>query len=85
MDNPRLKELLEQLHAALEQTQPVDDESRQLLAHLRDDIQTVLRESSASSRASLHRRLDAALAQFEDSHPDLALTIKQVLDNLAQV
>ena len=85
MDNPKLKETLEQLHAELEQTQPVDDESRRLLAHLRDDIQAVLKESNPSSRASLRQRLDAALVKFEDAHSDLALTIKQVLDNLAQV
>ncbi len=84
MDNPELKETLEQLHAKLEETQPVDDESRQLLEHLKGDIQTVLKEPSAS-HDSLRQRLGTALAKFEDSHADLALTIKRVLDNLAEV
>lgn len=84
MDNPELKDSLEQLHAKLGETQPVDDESRQLLEHLKGDIQTVLNEPSAS-QDSLRQRLGMALAKFEDSHADLALTIKQVLDILAEV
>lgn len=85
MDNPKLKETLEQLHAALEQAQPIDEESRQLLEHLKGDIQAVLKKPDTSSQNSLRERLAAALIKFEDAHPDLALTIKQVLDNLAQV
>jgi hypothetical protein len=85
MDDAQLRSTLEQLHAQLEQTQAVDDDSRQLLQHLMGDIQAVLKESNVTSRASLRQRLDAALVKFENAHSDLALTIKQVLDNLAQV
>ena len=84
-DRTELREALERLHAELEQTRMVDPESRQLLRHLQGDIQTVLRSPTEASRASLTARLDAAVAQFEESHPNLTLTIKQVLDNLAQV
>ncbi len=85
MDKPQLRTTLEQLHAELERTQVVDDESRQLLQHLQSDIQVVLKEPSAESRASLRNRLEGALAHFEDSHSQLTLTIKTVLDHLAQV
>ncbi len=85
MDQSQLRQTLEQLHAQLANTPAVDDESRLLLQHLREDIQAVLKEPDAASRASLRARLNTATAHFEDSHPDLALTIKQVLDHLAQV
>lgn len=85
MDQSQLRQTLEQLHAALENTPAVDDESRQLLQHLKEDIQAVLNEPNASARASLRERLDAAAAHFEDSHSDLTLNIKQVIDHLAQV
>ncbi len=85
MDNPELRATLEQLHARLEQTQVVDEESRQLLQHLKNDIQAVLKEPNDSARASLRERLDGAMDHFEDTHSDLTLTIKQVLDHLAQV
>jgi Domain of unknown function (DUF4404) len=84
MDNPQLEEKLEQLRAKLEETKPVDDESRELLEHLKGDIQTVLKEPNAP-HDSLRQRLGAALAKFEDSHADLTLAIMQVLDNLAEV
>jgi hypothetical protein len=85
MDQSQLRQTLEQLHAQLESTPVVDDESRLLLQHLKDDIQTVLKEPTAASDASLRNRLDAAAAHFEDTHSDLTLAIKQVLDHLAQV
>lgn len=85
MDNPELLATLEQLHAQLEQTQVVDEESRQLLEHLKNDIQAVLKEPNATARESLRERLDGAMDHFEDTHSDLTLTIKQVIDHLAQV
>ena len=85
MDPSPLHQTLEQLHAQLENTPVVDDESRQLLQQLKADIQTVLNEPSAAAHATLRTRLDTAAAHFEDSHSDLALTLKQVIDHLAQV
>ncbi len=84
-DNPRLRDTLERLHAELEQTRALDQESRQLLLHLQGDIQALLQESTPTSRASLLARLDATVARLEDSYPDLTLTIKDLLDHLAEV
>ena len=85
MDPTQLQQTLLQLHAELEQTQAIDDDSRQLLEHLQSDIQTVLKEPTPTTRKSLGDRLTAAVVHFEDSHPELTLTLKQVLDNLAQI
>lgn len=85
MDPLQLHQALQELHAQLESTPVVDDESRQLLQHLKDDIQTVLDKPSEAAHATLRARLDAAAEHFEDSHSDLTLTIKQVIDHLAQV
>ena len=85
MDPTQLHQTLEQLHAQLESTPVVDDESRELLQHLKDDIQTVLNKPTAAAHASLRTRLDAAAAHFEDSHSALTLAVKQVIDQLAEV
>ncbi|MDE3090613.1 MAG: DUF4404 family protein, partial [Chloroflexota bacterium] len=88
MDNRQLRETLEQLHSQLGQAQPVDDSTRQVLQHLMKDIEQVLKipgDIPAQHANSLSARLTASLKHFEDSHSDLTLTIKQVLDNLAQV
>ncbi len=85
MDKRPLVESLERLHEQLKQTQTLDDESRQLLEHLQGDIRTVLQKPSAASRASLRARLEEAVTQLEDSHPQLTITIQEVLDHLANV
>jgi hypothetical protein len=85
MDPSQIHQTLTQLHTELEQMQALDDESRQLLEHLQNDIQAVLKEPSPTTRKSLGDRLGAAVVHFEDSHPDLTLTLKQVMDNLAQI
>jgi hypothetical protein len=85
MDQSKLTEKLEDLHDQLDKTSVTDDESRQLLQHLKGDIQTALVRPSPAAHASLRARLDMAAAHFEDSHPDLTLTLKQVIDHLAQV
>ncbi len=85
MDKSRLVEFLERLHAELEQTQGLDDESCRLLQHLEGDIQAVLQKPSAASRASLRSRLEAAITHFEESHSRLTIAIQEVLDHLANV
>jgi hypothetical protein len=87
MDDKRsqLRDALERLHTELEQTRGIDEESRVLLRHLDGDIQAVLKEPTAATRASLGKRLNEAMDHFEESHPALTLTIKQVLDNLAGI
>ena len=85
MDLSQLHQTLTQLHTELEQTQAIDDESRQLLEHLQSDIQAALKEPSPTTHKSLRNRLSASVVHFEDSYPDLTLALKQVLDNLAQI
>lgn len=85
MDQSKLNQKLEDLHDQLDKTPVTDDASRQMVQHLKGDIQTVLVKPSPAAHASLRARLDLAAAHFEDSHPDLTLMLKQVIDHLAQV
>ncbi len=86
MDNkPQLDDTLKQLHDELERTKNLDPESRRLLQHVQGDIQALLKEPNAASRASLRTSLQAAVAHFEDSHSRLTLTLMQLLDHLAEV
>jgi ElaB/YqjD/DUF883 family membrane-anchored ribosome-binding protein len=83
MDKLQLTQTLQQLHAELEQTQSVDDETRASLRHLVGDIKGLLEESgqpSAHHSRSLNERLNEALAELEASYPDLALRVQRVLE-----
>ena len=84
----KFRQSLEQLHAELGQTHSIDPDTRELLQHLMKDIQSTLQDNEfASSRGydSLSQRLTAAIKRLEESHPDLVLSIGQVLDHLANV
>ncbi len=85
MSKPPLVESLQRLHDELEQTEMLDDETRQLLEHLDGDIRAVLKKPSPAARATLSGRLQATLAHLEDANPQLTLTIQEVLDHLANV
>jgi predicted component of type VI protein secretion system len=80
-----LERQLEELHAELARTQSVDPKSRELLADVRRDIETVLARSQEPAPASLRERLEAAIAHFETSHPVLTATMGRVMDQLANM
>ena len=85
---PRPSELerrLEELHAELARTQSVDPKSRELLADVQRDIESVLARSDEPARGSLRARLEAAIEHFETSHPDLTATMGRVMDQLANM
>lgn len=85
MEKPKLQQKLEELHTELGNTRAVDPAARQLLEHLQMDIRATLKNSNAQNHASLVKRLNAAVTKLEESHPELTKTIKDVLDNLANV
>ena len=85
MDEQKLRETLAQLHTELEQAQSVDPNTRELLSHLMQDIQGVLVEESPTGYSGLAKRLANAVQQLESAHPNLVLTIGNVLDHLANV
>lgn len=88
MDKTRLNETLQQLHAELESTQSVDEETREGLHHVMSDIQELLEhrgQPSAHRTLSLNERLQSALVELEVSHPNLALTLERVVDAFNEV
>ena len=88
MNRQPLHELLEQLHAELEQAQTVNEAEREQLRLLMRDVRELLNRADDNQPAhyqSLGVRLGQAVRQFEFSHPGLTLTIGQVLDVLHSV
>lgn len=86
MDDPELREALEKLHEELERTDDLEDESRQGLQHLMDDIRTVLdREAPSPSEhyQSLNDQIIDAIWRYEISHPNLTAAMRRALDILS--
>ncbi len=84
-EQQQLREQLQQLHTELERTESVDQASRDMLRHLISDVQELLDRSeegpSQRDRPFLNR-LRKGIAAFEATHPELTLTMSEVVDTL---
>jgi len=88
MDDLELRDTLEKLHQELEQTDNLDDESRQRLQHLMGDIRIALDREGPSPTEhyqSLGDQLNDAIQRYEISHPGLTAAMKHALDILSGV
>jgi hypothetical protein len=83
MDNVQLRQRLQELHTALEDTQQVDPETAAELTELDGHIQALLRRPDrelVNQHHGLTEDLRSALIRFELEHPNVALNIERVLD-----
>jgi hypothetical protein len=85
MNNETVRELLEQLHGELNQTETVDEHQRELLRTLENDIQELLgrEQNQPHHYRGLRERLKEAVAQLEASHPQVTLLMRRAIDSLA--
>jgi hypothetical protein len=86
MDNKKSRELLQQLHDEINNTQTVDEKGSELLRDLDGDIRELL-ERSGETQMEVHptmlQRLESALNHFEVTHPELTTLISKVFDSLS--
>jgi hypothetical protein len=87
MENDDLRDLLQQLHDEIHNTQTVDEEGSELLRDLERDI-TALLERSGENPVQVQltivvARLESALRHFEVTHPGLTAAISRLLDSLS--
>ena len=85
MKNEELRSQLEKLHNELHQNPTFDSQQRELLQTLADEIQTLLKRDEIKPHhyTSLSERLTDTVAEFEASHPQLTLLMRQTIDSLA--
>lgn len=84
----QMKATLDELHAELQRATALDAEARRKLEHLAADIRRVLEEDAGRAREShaIHApNLEEAAVRFEQDHPQLAATLRQVADALSRV
>lgn len=84
MPKNTLRRNLERLHRELASGEPMDAETRALLARIAQDIEQVLDESPPEDDG-LGDRLENATIRFEASHPRLARALSEVTDALAKL
>jgi Domain of unknown function (DUF4404) len=85
-----LRKQLESLHQELGKSNridsPIDEQSRELLVTVLNDISRLLDPSQPdpTDERSLTERLDEVAVQFEAEHPTLGTAIRRVVDTLAK-
>lgn len=86
MDDQELHSLLERLHTEIERNETLDEEERQMLQHLGEDIRELLARSEGEEQQaepSMTERLEESIYRYEATHPDLTLMLNQLLATLS--
>lgn len=83
MNDEELRQLLEDLHRKIEETDEVDEKGRQLLSHLSVDIRNLLERAGHEERLRGNSweigRLEESVRHFEVTHPNLTAALSQLL------
>lgn len=84
MEKQNLKEQLDRLQSELDQTEQLDDDARQRLLELHEDIERLLeRQAGGDEYHRFKSKLQDAYAHFEVTHPNLSGAITRVIEGLA--
>jgi len=88
-DPGELRELLKELHGALESADPVDPSVREPLRAVMEEIGEVLEstpsESGDESRPTLEERVEEIALEFEVSHPTVAGVLNRLTHLLSSM
>jgi hypothetical protein len=82
MENPELNKLLKQLHDEINNTQAVDEQGKELLRDLDEDLHTLLARNGGEADDLSLQRVDKVIRHFEATHPSLTVLISKFLDTL---
>lgn len=85
MDKGKLHEELNRLHADLQQIEMPNEDDREVLSRLAQDIRRILddKEIDREQYQGLDDRWRDAITKFEAAHPRVTLLMRQVLDQIA--
>ena len=85
MAEERLRELLHALHTELGSTARLDTRVEAELRDVMDDIRGALDRAETSEHEGLRERLSHTLDHFEADHPQLALSVRRVIDTMSRL
>lgn len=87
MNRDELRETLASLHETLGETSDVDDETRQLLTSVTDDIHRLLEKDEPVSPEddSLSEQVTDMMRRFEANHPIIGGLLQRLSDGLANM
>jgi hypothetical protein len=85
MASEHLKKTLATLHQQLSRAPKLDEQSRSVLQRLMRDAENLSPAARAAERPNLERhRLEELAVEFEAEHPDLAASVRELMDLLVK-
>jgi Domain of unknown function (DUF4404) len=84
----RFNQALLKLHEDLHKKKVVDEDSKEILGKLRDDIETILNQEKGATKEqsdNLIDRLKKSANHFEASHPEITAVINDVVTILVNI
>jgi hypothetical protein len=87
MEKEKLQQLISRLHDELSSAGSVDQQSRELLQKLTEDIQHLAgaAESPDEDRTSTTNQLEEVALKFETDHPKLSMALGELADALGKI
>src|SRR5206468_3015889 len=83
LDRESLQALLAKVHERLNEAGSVDTASREQLGQVMGDLERALEQSgTAGTTEAKSPRLESLAVRFEADHPDLAATLRRLIDLL---
>ena len=80
-----LEDILDELHAALEEAPEIGEDGRVALREAADEIRAALAAPEDERSGSLGDQLSAAVERFEVAHPQLTQLVGRVADALSDL
>ena len=85
MPDRRLRELLQALHEELGEAERLNPDVEANLRAVMDDIRGALDRAENEGHEGFRDRLSQQVDHFEADHPQLALTVRRVLDVMSRL
>ena len=88
MEKKQLQATLQELRDALTGAEPIDDQTRELLQSVTEQLQRLLQQEKGLSQEDVHpvnRDLKELLLRFETEHPQLTSILGRIADGLEHV
>lgn len=79
----QLKNKLSELKQAIGEMDSLDNESRELLEQLDQEIQTALADKTLDD--SINHRLEQQAVEFDSQHPNASVVIRDIIDMLGKM
>jgi predicted transcriptional regulator len=87
LDGDKLQATLDALHKQLEEAESVDPELAEKLNEVAREIREVLQSQGVDSAEdhTVSQRMGDAAVHFEETHPQLSMTLSRFIDTLGQM